>query len=72
MIEDLKKEAQQKKAYDQFLKEKMQHLKDEMKRIEVMIDRFNDSTLLGENKDQFRDTFSQVNVSLEAIAKDLS
>ena len=43
-----------------------------MERIEGKIDRFNDITLLGEDRKLIKDTFSEVSVHLENIAHDLS
>ena len=61
-----------KELYDKFLKKKLDNLKDEMDRIEMKIDRFNDTTLLFEEKQVLRDTFSEVTTHLEGILSDLS
>lgn len=60
-----------KALYDDFLKKKLTNLKEEMERIESKIDSFNGTTLLGEDRLSIKDTFSEVTVHLENIAKDL-
>ena len=69
--QDLRDEIRHKAIYDEFLKKKMENLQEEMERIEKMIERFSDTTLLGINREGIKDSFSEVSASLEAIAKDL-
>jgi len=50
----------------------MKNLQEEMQRIEGMIEKFNEHTLMGISREAIKDTFSEVSLSLEAIAKDMS
>ena len=43
-----------------------------MARIEEMISRFNDTSLLGVNREIVKDTFSDVTAHLKTVLKDLS
>lgn len=60
------------KAYDKFLKKKMEDLQAEMNRINGMIKGFYENSLLGASRDAIKDTFSEVTTSLEAICEDLN
>ena len=50
----------------------MKNLQEEMGRIETMIEKFNEHTLMGISREAIKDTFSEVSLTLEAIAKDMS
>ena len=49
----------------------MENLHKEMQLIEIQIKKLNDSTLQGESREVFNDTFSQVTAQLLAISQDL-
>ena len=61
----MRDEKARQQAYDRFLKKKMENLQEDMQRIENVVAAFEGTTLLGITRDEIKDTFSDVNLSLE-------